>query len=148
MIEYTDRWAGRNELIARLIPQGSSVLDLGCGARGLELLIPSCTYTGVDQPDFDMNRGRWPKGRYDVAVMSGVLECARFPAAAFRHLHDLVPLAFVSYSHGGRRRERSWVNDLSVEELQELAAKAGWTAEPAGEWVHRHLRPQTVWRFT
>lgn len=143
-----DRWTERNALIARLIPSGSSVVDLGAGVGGLERLLPAgCSYTGVDLPDFDMNRGRWPSGAFDVAVMSGVMEYARFPAAVFRHLRALAPLAFVSYGHGGRRREPTWQNDLSVAGFVGLAAKAGWTATAAATWTHGGLRPQTIWRL-
>lgn len=143
-----DRWPGRNAAVAKHIPPGSSVIDLGAGSGGLAALLPQgCEYAGVDLPDFDMNRNKWPKGRYDVAVMAGVLEYARFPAAALRHLHDLAPVAIVTYSHGGRRRDPDW-NDLTPERLVELAAKAGYTATEVGSWRTEHIRPQTIWRLT
>jgi hypothetical protein len=142
-----DRWPGRNAAVARHIPVGSSVIDLGAGAGGLVALLEGCTYTGVDLPDFDMNRHRWPTGRYDVAVMAGVLEYSRFPAAALRHLHELAPVAIVTYSHGGRLRDRDW-NDLSPERLVELTAKAGYTATEVGSWRTRGIRPQTIWRLS
>lgn len=143
-----DRWAERNAIVARYIPAGSSVIDLGAGYGGLARMLPrGCSYSGVDLPEFDMNRGRWPDGRWDVAVMSGVLEYARFPAAVFRHLRELAPLAIVTYSHGGRRREPTWISDLGVDQFRELAAKAGWTAAEVDTWTHRKLRPQTIWRL-
>ena len=143
-----DRWPTRAILVASFIPAGSSVIDLGAGARGLEdRLLPGCDYTGVDLPEFDMNKGKWPEGEYDVAVMSGVLEYARFPAAAFRHLADLAPVAIVTYAHA-RERDPSWVNELSHEDFAELAAKAGYQAERVAEWKVPHVRPQAVWRLT
>jgi hypothetical protein len=145
-IGITDRWPGRARSVAQLVPAGSSVIDLGAGAQGLRLQLPrDCTYTPVDLPEFDMNRGRWPDGRYDVAIMAGVLEYARWPGAAFRHLHALAPMAIITYSHGGRRRDPAWVNDLTADEIVVLAAKAGFSAMAAGSWKTEHVRPQTIW---
>jgi len=145
-LEVADRWPGRSAVVASFIEPGSSVLDLGAGAGGLRAHLPAdCTYTGVDIPDFDMNRGRWPEGRWDVAVMAGVLEYARYPAAAFRHLHDLAPLAIVTYAHSPKRRDLMW-NNISREEIVALAAKAGFaSAVEAASWSQRGIRPQAVW---
>jgi hypothetical protein len=145
-IGITDRWPGRARSVAQLVPAGSSVIDLGAGAQGLRLQLPrDCTYTAVDLPEFDMNRGHWPEGEYDVAVMAGVLEYARWPAAAFSHLRRLAPLAIVTYAHGGRKRDSLWVNDLTADEIMVMAGKAGFTAEAAGTWETERVRPQTIW---
>jgi len=142
-----NRWPGRLAAVALFVPPGSHVIDLGAGSGGLrERLHPSCTYQGADLPDFDMNRGRWPDGSYDVAVMAGVLEYARYPGAVFRHLARLAPLSIVTYSHGGRR-DRLWTNDISPDELRALAAKAGLAAEPVGTWRTPRVEPQTIWRL-
>lgn len=140
-----DRWPTRLAVVATLIPPGSSVIDLGCGAQGLRAHLPAgCTYTGVDLPEFDMDRGRWPEGRWDIAVMAGVLEYAKYPAAVLRHLHDLAPRAIVTYAHDPRKREIVWSN-LTREDIVTLAAKAGFTARDAATWKVRAIRPQTVW---
>ncbi len=144
----TDRWPGRSAVVGSLVPPGSSVIDLGAGAGGLRTHLPEgCTYTGVDLPEFDMNRGRWPEGRWDVAVMAGVLEYARHPAAVLRHLHELAPLAIVTYVHDPKMRDPSW-NFLTQEQLAELADRAGFTSEVATTWRTPHLRPQVVWRLS
>lgn len=140
-----DRWPGRQVAVAAHIPAGSSVIDLGAGSGGLaHRLPPGCAYAGFDLPEFDMNRGHWPGGTFDVAVMAGVLEYARYPAAAIRHLAELAPMAIITYSHGGRR-DPSWVNDLTAEMLIDYAARVGYTATPVGTWRMPRLEPQTVW---
>jgi hypothetical protein len=140
-----DRWPTRSALVATLIPPGSSVLDLGAGAGGLEGHLPAgCTYTGIDLPDFDMNKGKWPEGRWDVAVMAGVLEYSRYPAAALRHLHELAPMAIVTYAHHPKRRDLMW-NNLAREDIVALAKKAGYTAREAATWTSPSIKPQAVW---
>lgn len=145
-----DRWPTRLDAVVRHVPPGSSVIDLGAGSGALERRLPrGCRYTGVDLPDFDMNRHRWPDGLYDVAIMAGVLEYARFPGAALRHLHDLAPVGIVTYAHDPRRRDPSWENALTPERFVELAMKAGYAkAEAIGTWRVDGIRPQTIWRLS
>ena len=80
--------AERNRLIARLIPAGASVLDLGAGQQELRRHLPrGCEYQacdlfegpGVLQCDF--NAGVYPavEHRYDVLVASGLLEFLTHP---------------------------------------------------------------------
>ena len=54
------------------------------GVGGLERLLPvGCAYTGVDLPDFDMNRGRWPGGSFDVA--GWILQRSNAAASGEKH---------------------------------------------------------------
>lgn len=129
------------------MPAGSRVLDLGAGAASLgQYLDPSCAYFPVDLPAFDMNLGAWPEGRFDVVTMTGVLEYAHDPAEVFHRLRTLAPLAIVTYTHGGRIRDRDW-NDLTEHVFARHAAVAGWV-ELADTWRGRGLRRQLIWRLT
>lgn len=78
-------WATRTERIAKLVPEGSRVLEFGAGNRQLEyLLSASCTYVPSDLIDrgpgtviCDLNKKPLPDLRgltADVAVFAGVLE--------------------------------------------------------------------------
>lgn len=141
-----DRWAGRAKRVGALVLPGSRVLDLGAGAAGLgRYLDPSCTYYPVDLPAFDMNRGLWPEGRFDVVTMTGVLEYAADPADVFRRLRKLAPVAIITYSHGGKRRDPDW-NDLDRDAFIEQATAAGWEhITRAATWRSRGLRRQDIW---
>lgn len=140
-----DRWPTRLALVATYIPEGSSVLDLGAGAEGLRAHLPrGCAYTPADLPGFDMNRGRWPGGRYDVAVMAGVLEYATDPAVALRRMRELAQMAIVTYAHDWRKRDRDW-NNLSRDRFRSLARAAGWDAREVATWRPERVLPQSVW---
>lgn len=121
------------------------MIDLGCGAGGLQAHLPAgCDYTGVDLPDFDMDRGLWPEGHWDVAVMAGVLEYARYPAAVLRHIHEIADVAIISYAHHPMKRDGMW-NNLKRDDIVAMAAKAGFTAREAATWQHKKVRPQSIW---
>ena len=79
-------WIERTEMIARLIPKNSRVIEFGAGLRQLEkFLDSSCSYIPSDLTDrgpgtiiCDLNRRPLPD-----------LRGARLPAAVGDHRHDL-----------------------------------------------------------
>lgn len=140
-----DRWPTRLALVASFIPPGSSVLDLGAGARALRDHLPEgCEYTPADLPEFDMNAGLWPEGAFDVAVMAGVLEYADRPDEALLRLRELAPLAIVTYAHDWRRPDPDW-NNLDAAGFVSAALRAGYLVRAAAVWHHERVRPQVVW---
>jgi hypothetical protein len=141
-------WDGRLRLIARRIRPGASVLDLGAGAQSLRgMLPPLCRYTPADReqrtPDtllFDMDTGVYPDGRWDVAVMAGVLEYAPNAWDVVTHLADLAPLLLLSYDHGGSldyRRRQGWQNHLSRAGLEDLLEDLGYRYRLVARWQGR-----------
>lgn len=142
---WDDRWPGRARLAARYIRPGSSVIDLGAGAEGLKRFLPrDCEYTPVDLPTFDMNAGLWPHGRWDVAVMLGVIERANDPGDAMRHIHMIAPRALITYAHIGLRGP-GW-NAISPGAFKRFAHHAGWRATFVATWRHEHL-VQRLWEL-
>jgi hypothetical protein len=135
---WEDRWPSRAQLACRYIRPGSSVIDLGAGAEGLRRFLPrGCDYTPADLPDFDMNAGLWPDGRWDVAVMLGVIERSTDPADTLRHVRAIAPRAIVTYAHLGLRGP-GW-NAISPRAFKRLAREAGWQATPVDTWRYRRL---------
>lgn len=138
-------WDLRNEQIARLIPPGSSVLDLGCGARTLQgLLASGCSYQPCDliasAPEVivcDFNAGAYPslKQRYSHVVCSGVLEYLhdheRFLRACSGY-GDVLILSYHPLRPGDTkfaRRSNHWINHFSLAELEQTFRKLGLDAE-------------------
>lgn len=149
-----DRWPGRAAAVARFIDAGSRVLDLGAGAQGLRAVLPpDCTYTPADlvlrTPDtlpFDMDQGTWPDGRWDVAVMAGVLEYAGHPDQVLHRLRRVAPVALVTYQHGGALYG-SLRSPVSAGAFRAMASRAGWRTDRVGTWRVAEVRKQLIWRL-
>jgi len=105
------------EAVARLVPQGACVLDLGCGdgalmavlrdergadARGLELdpvNVAHCVARGLSviQGDADRDLAEYPDGAYDYAILSQTLQTAARPDHMLAELLRVGRRAFVSF---------------------------------------------------
>lgn len=146
-----DKWPGRQELLATFIEPGASVLDIGCGARGLAgRLPPDCRYLGLDLPDFDMDADdAWPTERYDYAVLAGVLEFATRPDAVLRSLRLVADTVLLSYGHQLMRR---YGFGLTSKDLRTRAEAAGWVIERIADWetsrAGTEIRFHAIWRLT
>ena len=152
-----DDWEERTQLIAKLIPARSRVIEFGAGNRLLERHLPQgSTYVPSDLVDrgegtvvLDLNRRPLPElGReFDVAVLAGVLEYVQSVPSLLSWLSAQVPMAIVSYScrrsrthsprrliEGLRRAGAGWVNSYSEVELVRIAARAHLDLEKAITW--------------
>jgi len=151
--EFDPQWDERAEILARYIPPGSRVLELGAGRRSLErFLDSSCIYFPADlvarDPDtivFDLNRRPLPDLEHlhaDVAVFSGVLEYLHDVPSVIDWVARQAPACLVSYQlarsrirTGARWRESAsrasvgWVNSYSREELRDLFENRGYRCE-------------------
>ena len=145
-------WDERNVLIARYIPAGSSILDLGAGAQTLRqyarsagLYVPcDITQSSPDCIVCDFNRGIYPPEdrTYDITICSGVLEYLREPFDFLARIKSYSKMFILSYQpkHPDRadkmeRRAHGFVNDLSKEELESLLHRAGYRYECVERWL-------------
>jgi hypothetical protein len=142
-------WDQRNEIIGKLVPAGSSVLDVGCGAQTLKRYLPAdCKYQPSDliksSPEVivcDMNSGLYPETGvyYDYVICSGVLEYMRDPEDFLRRIPKLGRTVILTYNplaDDGSKIERlgngwGWVNHFKRAELEELFARMGlkWSVQ-------------------
>jgi len=134
-------WDERNTIIARFIPAGSSVIDLGCGAQTLRThLQAGCTYqpcdivkSSADVIFCDFNREIYPEpGRdFDFVVCSGVLEYIWKPKRFLARVSTLGRTMLLSYNPrmaGESRLDRLakyWVNHLKRETLEKTFDELG-----------------------
>lgn len=141
-------WDERNELIGSLVPEGSSVVDLGCGAQSLRSHLPrSCRYQPCDivksTPEVifcDFNSGIYPELRetFDFVICSGVFEYIRKPKEFLTKVPLLGRTMVMSYNQFGpgqskmSRLGNNWVNHYTKEELEKLFLEAGL------EWKRLH----------
>ena len=132
-------WERRAQVVARLIPPASRVLDLGAGLEALARhLPPDCTYTPADliprSPRtvvVDLNAGEFPEGRFDVVAAVGVLEYIHDVRGLLWRIRSDTSMLVMSYcacvGDGVHERlQRGWINDFSLDELFALCVQAGW----------------------
>lgn len=154
-------WDVRAQRAADYIPAGATVLDLGCGRMALERFLPhECRYIPCDlvarDPRTvvcDFNAGQFPDAQAasaDVVNLLGVLEYIYDPRAFLKHLRYWKRPVVMSYcateaiGDRGQRRGLGWVNDLSLHELNNLFAHAGFAVQRADridkvQWIFRLL---------
>ncbi|HZL35815.1 MAG TPA: hypothetical protein VFC78_10935 [Tepidisphaeraceae bacterium] len=129
-------WDERNKIIARFIPAGSSVVDLGAGAQTLKShLAAGCRYQPCDvvqsSPDVifcDFNRGIYPElpAKFDYVVCSGVLEYVWKPSEFLGRVCALGSTLLLSYNPRMpgepklHRLAKNWVNHLDHRALENM----------------------------
>jgi hypothetical protein len=141
------RWDARLKIIAKLIPPGSSVLDVGAGDCALDRFIKSGSYTPVDKIP---QRGSWewdietpwpyPRKSWDIAILSGVLEYVKSPYEAMLEVAKLAPRAIVSYDHAGSfayREGLGFKSHLSRAGIEREFARAAWRYKVVATYKHQ-----------
>jgi len=116
-------------LITELVPQGSRVLDLGCGdgalmahlrdergctVRGIELVhtdIAAALEAGLSvvEADLDDGLGAYPDRSFDVVVLSQTLQVVRRPALVLREMLRVGERGVVSFPNFGHWRVRGYL---------------------------------------
>ena len=143
-------WDDRNVIIAKLIPPGTSFVDIGCGAQTLRSYAdPTCKYQPVDVVKHDESVWVWnfnaeafphPEARFDVAVCSGVFEYSTDPHAFLKTVSHLAPRLILSFagiddvSSTLDRRASGWTNDMSQAELRSALDALGGSYTVAAQW--------------
>ena len=151
-------WDGRNERIATYVPAGSTVLDVGAGAQTLRELLPDVAeYQACDLVDgpetlrCDFNQDIWPHvtKRYDIVIVSGVMEYLHEPRTFLSRLHSLgdrVLLTSVYRSDERRAKGPSWRTYLTRAELESLFEEVGVRWRFLESWqshgIYELLAPQ------
>ena len=118
------RW--QDEWIEQLVPEGASVLDLGCGeglllerlgrlkntrGQGVELdagAVEACVARGVPvmQADLDAGLQGFPDGLFDIVVLEETLQTLRNPQIVLREMLRVGRCGLVSFPNFGSWRVR------------------------------------------
>jgi hypothetical protein len=149
-------WDDRNCLIATFIPDGSSVVDLGCGAQTMRRhLKPGCTYQPCDviqsSPDVihcNFNSGVYPvlPMKYDYVICSGVFEYMREPARFVSEIRQYGRKIIFTFNPSNpkhtvvERLTRGWVNHMREDQLQQLFTENNLAFRD----LHRNDRTPTI----
>ncbi|MBA3010527.1 MAG: class I SAM-dependent methyltransferase [Proteobacteria bacterium] len=148
-------WDSRTEQIAKLIDNGTSVIEFGAGRLVLKVCLPDgCSYTPSDIVDrgsgtiiCDLNREPLPNlQQYDLAVFSGVLEYVNDVPRLILYLSNYVDVIIASYAvtdlNESNRRTQGWVNDFSSMRFIELFENDGFQCHHIEEW-----KKQLIYKF-
>jgi hypothetical protein len=146
---FDSGWDGRTILMARHLRAGDKVAEFGAGMQALRKVLPEgCTYQPFDLVArttdtcvCDLNMA-YPdlSGNYDVAVFSGVLEYLRDLPSTFRWLGGCFERVVFSYAVSEMvpspltRNRHGWVNNLSRQELIDLANAQGFSCRVVDTW--------------
>ena len=139
---FSAEWAKRAEFVARFLPRGVRVVDIGCGAMDIERFLKEGDYRPVDlfrrdkrTKVVDLNQQDIPRDwleAADVATLLGVLEYLDDPARLFRRVAD-AGLALIFTYHpidlapAGEDRSHLWSNAFTRTEVEALIADSGLT---------------------
>jgi methionine biosynthesis protein MetW len=115
------------EVIASMVHEGASVLDVGCGdgellqmlqrkrgakARGMELSqagVNACVGKGLSvvQGDADRDLADYPNDAFDYVVLSKTIQAVRHPRAVLKELVRIADRAIVSLPNFGHWKVRT-----------------------------------------
>lgn len=124
-----DLLRGDLQLVISLVPQGSRVLDLGCGdgsliahlrdergcdVRGIELApeeIAAALSQGLSvvQADLDKGLAGYPDGAFDVVVLSQTIQVIRNPALVLREMLRVGTRSIITFPNFGHWRVRGYL---------------------------------------
>ncbi|HKE36273.1 MAG TPA: polysaccharide pyruvyl transferase family protein, partial [Candidatus Baltobacteraceae bacterium] len=134
-------WVQRAEAASRMVPDGTSVFEVGVGTGDFRRLVKDrCFYRGADLNPLDaetvalnLDADPIPEGRYDYAVLLGVFEYLHLPESAARKLCEAARTVLITYccrtddsAEGAQDRlRREWWNGFTESEFVALFTSRG-----------------------
>ena len=133
-------WERRTEFVADLLPQGLSIVDIGCGAMSLERVAKPRMYQPIDKWQWDdrtlvidLNKERlpadWLKG-YDLASLLGVFEYVDDPRTILSAQADAGCAVVFTYHpmdlNPPDHVRREWRSHFTTAEFEKMLADAGF----------------------
>lgn len=142
-IEYfEDSWINRIRMMAEFLPDGTTVMDLGCGQMGLPKVKTLKTYIPIDYCKrneetrvCDFNKKQFPAEKAEYTFVSGCLEYVNDPDWFISRIAKASNHCVISYcSTDGfpdkaARTRLVWVNHLSRQEVIDLFERHGMKLE-------------------
>lgn len=133
-IEYFDAlWRSRIKLMSSYIPDGASVIDLGCGKMWLKEFIKNSVYYPVDYVwrgegtiICDLNKDKFPDIKSDISFVSGCLEYIEDYKSFICNISNNSKKCILSYCTTDlipdikERKSLAWVNHLSRQEILDI----------------------------
>jgi hypothetical protein len=155
---FDAEWEERTQLISRVVPKHTRVIEFGAGKRQLEsYLDPTCSYFASDLVDrggntiiLDLNSRPLPDLSHlklDVAVFAGVLEYISDLGSVVLWLSRQVAMCIASYGCAHtrprtigrfketiRRTGAGWINTFTEEALVRTFGTGGFILTETHDW--------------
>jgi hypothetical protein len=155
---FDTEWEERTQLMARIVPKHTRVIEFGAGTRQLEsYLDPTCSYFPSDLVDrggntivLDLNSRPLPdlsQLKLDVAVFAGVLEYISDLDSVVLWLSRQVAMCIASYGCAHtrprtigrfketiRRTGAGWINTFTEDALVQTFGAGGFILAETHDW--------------
>jgi len=130
-------WKTRTEIISKLVPDGSKVLDMGGGKEHLKKYLRSPKlYKSVDiikctrgTVVADLNK-EYPvfKTSFDIVIAQGLIEYLESPALFFENAHTYASTLIVTYLEVSsiEAEEKGRVTTIRLGEFRKMLNRSGW----------------------
>lgn len=128
-------WAKRTQFIAKLIPRGSSVIDLGGGLGHLYKYLKDCHYVSLDVDTFtdmtikaDFNAGNYPdiKPQYQYVVGQGIIEYMKKPKDFLRQIQKYGDILILTYRRWTPDKWRMERKEFTFDDINTYLKDTGW----------------------
>ena len=139
---FNPEWESRVALMARHIPKGYSVMDMGCGTMTLKKYLNGNKYIPVDYKArdeetvvCDFNKQEFPPFCTDVIFISGCLEYIDDPLWFLKQCSFATNRLILSYCTTEEfpvlkeRLKKNWKNQLSKNDIITFADEFGFSLE-------------------
>lgn len=150
---FLESWKGRIKVLASLLKDEASILDLGCGMQWLKEFIPDhIEYYPVDfkkrTSDIivcDFNKKQFPNIKSDVAFISGCLEYVNDTSWFISEISKSCSTALCSYSSLEKfpdikfRKTWMWVNHLTRDQVIDLFYSYGMELTAEGDFPGQEI---------
>lgn len=129
-------WKKRTQFIAKLIPKGSAVVDLGGGLCHLYKYLEDPKYISIDVDGWtdqtviaDFNKGEYPDlhPQYNQYIVAqGVIEYMKKPKEFLREIHKYGDILILSYRRWTPDKWRMPRRKMSFDDISEYLKATKW----------------------
>jgi hypothetical protein len=128
-------WEHRTKIIADILPERATVIEMGGGFCHLEKYIKNGEYISLDLKPWtdktivaDFNKGQFPEllGIYQFIVCQGILEYIEGPEEFLREIKKYGKILIITYRLGQKKEIKERKNRMTFVEIREILEKNGW----------------------
>lgn len=129
---WQTHFRSRNAVVAKVIPDGASILDLGGGFGGITRFTKPETYVSLDLELYtnltvkaNFNKGIFPEvGRFQFLICQGILEYLDQPAEFLKKIKKYGDIMLLTYRKG--QADSKQKNNMDFPWVRMMLTDCGW----------------------